>query len=386
LHYYSGLYRFCELKQEFARLLDALRDIEAEALETIKEAGQRIRTYLENLDIPSPISQEIIQAWQKTGSQHAYAVRSSATAEDLPGASFAGQQDTYLNIKGESELLAHVRKCWASLFTDRAIAYRAKNGFDHRKVLLSVVVQQMVFPEVSGIMFTADPVTGNRKVISIDAAFGLGEALVSRLVNADLYKVRNERIVKKQVAVKKLAIYPLADGGTEARDILSQEQSKQALPDEAILALAQVGRRIEEHFGRPQDIEWGYADGRIYIVQSRPITTLYPLPELPDATSGVYVSFGHVGTEDANALLSNLRGSAELASLGPVVGISKIIKGEMSREKYLQRRIPPRMQNGWRNRLRNLSKRIPTWKDYCGGSMRNMKMPGSAFRFASPAR
>lgn len=285
---------FVNRSEEFARLLEALQDIEAEALETIKEAGRRIRTYLENLDIPSPISQEIIQAWKKTGSQHAYAVRSSATAEDLPGASFAGQQDTYLNIKGESELLVHVRKCWASLFTDRAITYRAKNGFDHRKVLLSVVVQQMVFPEVSGIMFTADPVTGNRKVISIDAAFGLGEALVSGLVNADLYKVRAERIVKRQVAVKKLAIYPLAGGGTEERDIPLLEQSKQALPDEAILALAQVGRRIEEHFGRPQDIEWGYTDGRIYVVQSRPITTLYPLPKLPDPTSGVYVSFGHV--------------------------------------------------------------------------------------------
>ena len=285
---------FVNQSEEFSRLLDTLQAIDAEALETIKAVGQRIRTYLETLDIPSPISQEIIQAWQKTGNQHAYAVRSSATAEDLPGASFAGQQDTYLNIKGESELLVHVRKCWASLFTDRAIAYRAKNGFDHRQVLLSVVVQQMVFPAVSGIMFTADPVTGNRKVISIDAAFGLGEALVSGLVNADLYKVRAEQIVKRQVAVKKMAIYPLADGGTEARDIPLQQQSEPALTNETILQLARVGRRIEEHFGGPQDIEWGYADGRIYIVQSRPITTLYPLPALPDAASGVYISFGHV--------------------------------------------------------------------------------------------
>jgi len=285
---------FVNRSEEFSRLLEDLQTIDAESLETIKAVGQRIRTYLENLDIPSSIRQEIIKAWQKAGSQYAYAVRSSATAEDLPGASFAGQQDTYLNIKGESELLFHVRKCWASLFTDRAIAYRAKNGFDHRKVLLSVVVQQMVFPEVSGIMFTADPVTGNRKMISIDAAFGLGEALVSGLVNADLYKVRAERIVKRQVAVKKLAIYPLSDGGTEEREIPSRQQSEQALADENILELARVGRRIEEHFGRPQDIEWGYADGRIYIVQSRPITTLYPLPESPDAASGVYISFGHV--------------------------------------------------------------------------------------------
>jgi len=285
---------FVNRSEEFAGLLAALQAVDAASLETIKAMGRRIRTYLENLDIPSHIRQEIIQAWRKAGSQHAYAVRSSATAEDLPGASFAGQQDTYLNIKGESELLFHIRKCWASLFTDRAIAYRAKNGFDHRRVLLSVVVQQMVFPEVSGIMFTADPVTGNRKVISIDAAFGLGEALVSGLVNADLYKVRAERIVKRQVAVKKLAIYPLAGGGTEERELSAQRQSEQALADETILELARVGRQIEEYFGSPQDIEWGYAGGRIYIVQSRPITTLYPVPAVPGAMPGVYISFGHV--------------------------------------------------------------------------------------------
>lgn len=285
---------FVNRSEEFAGLLESLQSIDAESLQAIKSAGQRIRMHLENLGIPPHIRQEIIQAWQKAGSQHAYAVRSSATAEDLPGASFAGQQDTYLNIKGESELILHVRKCWASLFTDRAIAYRAKNGFDHRKVLLSVVVQRMVFPEVSGIMFTADPVTGNRKVVSIDAAFGLGEALVSGLVNADLYKVRAGRIIKRQVAVKKLAIYPLADGGTEEREIAPQQQSKQALANEAILELARVGILIEEHFDQPQDIEWGYADGKIYIVQSRPITTLYPLPELSNAAPGVFVSFGHV--------------------------------------------------------------------------------------------
>lgn len=280
--------------EEFGGLLESLQAIDAESREEIKTVGQRIRTYLENLAIPSHIRQEIVQAWQKTGSQRAYAVRSSATAEDLPGASFAGQQDTYLNIKGEKELLIHIRKCWASLFTERAIAYRAKNGFDHRKVMLSVVVQRMVFPEVSGIMFTADPVTGNRKVVSIDAAFGLGEALVSGLVNADLYKVRAGRIVKRQVAAKKLAIYPLTDGGTEERKIPPYRQEEQALADETILELARVGNRIEAHFGRPQDIEWGYAGDRLYIVQSRPITTLYPLPELSDAAPRVFVSFGHV--------------------------------------------------------------------------------------------
>jgi phosphoenolpyruvate synthase/pyruvate phosphate dikinase len=122
------------------------------------------------------------------GEEDAYAVRSSATAEDLPTASFAGQQDTYLNIIGKTAILKHISKCWASLFTQRAVTYRLQNGFDHRKVQLAVVVQKMVFPQVAGILFTADPVSGNRKVLSIDASFGLGEALVSGLVNADQIK------------------------------------------------------------------------------------------------------------------------------------------------------------------------------------------------------
>ncbi len=279
---------------EFAALLAELRRVDAGALEEIRTLGRRIRGHLESLAIPERAAEEIVRAWRRTGTEHAYAVRSSATAEDLPGASFAGQQDTYLNVKGESELLYHVRRCWASLFTDRAIAYRAKAGFDHDKVRLAVVVQRMVFPEVSGIMFTADPVSGNRKVVSIDAAFGLGEALVSGLVSADLYKVRGGRIVKRQVAAKKLAIYPLPDGGTEERELPSGRQREQALPDAAIAELAALGREIETHFGQPQDIEWAWAEGRFFIVQSRPITTLYPLPEAAGGAPGVYVSFGHV--------------------------------------------------------------------------------------------
>ena len=278
---------------EFAALLAALGQVDAAAREEIRTLGRRIRACLEGRPMPEPVAAAITAAWRRAGEEHAYAVRSSATAEDLPGASFAGQQDTYLNVRGEAALLAHVRKCWASLFTDRAIAYRAKNGFDHSRVKLAVAVQRMVFPEVSGIMFTADPATGNRRVVSIDAAFGLGEALVSGLVNADLYKVRAGRIVKRQVAAKKLAIYPLAAGGTEAREVPPARQGEQALADEAILALAALGRRVEEHFGRPQDIEWAWAEGRFFVLQSRPVTTLYPLPELPDSGPGVFISFGH---------------------------------------------------------------------------------------------
>src|SRR5262249_54470920 len=151
------------------------------------------------------------------GEQAAYAVRSSATAEDLPAASFAGQQDTYLNVVGPAAILQHVSRCWASLFTERAVTYRLRNGFDHRKVRIAVVVQQMVFPRASGIMFTADPVTSNRKVVSVEAIFGLGEALVSGLVNADVYKVRDGMIVAKTVATKSLALYASPAGGTRGQ-------------------------------------------------------------------------------------------------------------------------------------------------------------------------
>ena len=284
---------FVNTSKEFAALLRSLKFIDVESLEELKTVGQRIRTHLENLDIPVSIQEEIIRAWRKTGSRYSYAIRSSATAEDLPGASFAGQQDTFLNIKGEENILDCIRKCWASLFTDRAIAYRQKNGFEHDRVFLSVVVQRMVFPDVSGIMFTADPVTGNRKIVSIDASFGLGEALVSGIVSADLYKVRADQLLKKQIARKEIAVYALPEGGTAKVEIQGDKQTSSALSDEQAVSLARMGRNIEEHFGNPQDIEWCIADSEIYIVQSRPITTLYPVPEAADEKNHLFLSIGH---------------------------------------------------------------------------------------------
>lgn len=284
---------FVNTSEEFVTLMESLQFINAESLEEIKTIGQRIRTHLESLDIPPHIGQKIIQAWQRTGSQHAYAVRSSATAEDLPGASFAGQQDTYLNIKGEKNLLDCVRKCWASLFTDRAIVYRQQNGFEHDKVFLSVIVQRMVLPEVSGIMFTADPVTGNRRIVSIDASFGLGEALVSGIVSADLYQVKSDALVKKQIAKKEIAIYAKPEGGTAKVELTEEQQAAPALSKEDAIRLAQMGRNIERHFRSPQDIEWGVADKEIFILQSRPITTLYPVPLVDDAELHLFVSIGH---------------------------------------------------------------------------------------------
>ncbi|HEV3231048.1 MAG TPA: rifamycin-inactivating phosphotransferase, partial [Candidatus Dormibacteraeota bacterium] len=229
----------------------------------------------------------------RIGGREAYAVRSSATAEDLPTASFAGQHDTYLNIVGKEAILRNVSKCWASLFTQRAVTYRLQNGLDHRKVSMSVVVQRMVFPQTSGILFTADPVTSSRKVSSIDASFGLGQALVSGLVNADVYKVFDGRIIDKKISAKKLAVYASRDGGTKEHEIEPERQKAQALTDDQILQLARMGRTIEERFGCPQDIEWCLVDDDFQFVQSRPITTLFPIPVTDDGGNHVFVSVGH---------------------------------------------------------------------------------------------
>lgn len=274
-------------------LLDQLSLLKVEDRDKIGELSGAIRRGIEAIAIPQDISEEITRHLSRLDEKNAYAIRSSATAEDLPTASFAGQQDTYLNIIGKEAILKHISKCWASLFTERAVTYRLQNGFDHRKVHLSVVVQKMVFPQAAGIMFTADPVTSNRKVLSIDAGFGLGEALVSGRVEADIYKVRNGKIIDKEISTKKLAIYALKDGGTKEQKIETARQNRQALTDEQILGLARIGRKIEEHFGCPQDIEWCLVDDTFYIVQSRPITTLYPIPAANDQENHVYVSVGH---------------------------------------------------------------------------------------------
>lgn len=289
----TGVFRQVLEEAAVDGLLERLSVLTAADKNAIASLGHEIRAAIERAAIPEAIREEIGRFVLKSGEENAYAVRSSATAEDLPNASFAGQQDTYLNIIGIEAILKHVGKCWASLFTERAIIYRIQNGFDHRKVSLAVVVQQMVFPDASGILFTADPVSSNRKVTSIDASFGLGEALVSGLVNADVYKVRDGEIIEKKVAAKKVAIHALQQGGTQEEEVGAEQQMLQTLADDQILRLERIGRRIEAHFGFPQDIEWCLAGDVFYIVQSRPITTLYPVPEAADDENHLYVSVGH---------------------------------------------------------------------------------------------
>jgi rifampicin phosphotransferase len=278
---------------EFAALLEELSGIAAGDTEGIRSTTARIREVVEAVTIPADMAEDISSHLDRLGSAGAYAVRSSATAEDLPTASFAGQQDTYLNVAGKDAVLQHVRKCWASLFTDRAVIYRLQHDVDHRSVQLAVIVQRMVFPEVAGIMFTADPITSSRKVTSIDAGFGLGEALVSGLANADNYQVSDGRIISRKVAAQAVAVRAAPGGGTEEAEVEAARRNVQKLTDARILELAGIGRNIEGHFGSPQDIEWCLADDTFYIVQSRPITTLFPIPGAQDGRNHVYMSFGH---------------------------------------------------------------------------------------------
>jgi rifampicin phosphotransferase len=294
---------FCVTTDAFQRImaeapsiddrLDRLSRLNPDDREAIRTLSAEIRRTLEAIVVPGDLAGAITRALARLGEQAAYAVRSSATAEDLPTASFAGQQDTYLNVVGPAAILQHVSRCWASLFTERAVTYRLRNGFDHRKVHMAVVVQQMVFPQAAGILFTADPVTGNRKVVSVEASFGLGEALVSGLVNGDVFKVRDGEVVAKAVATKQLAIHASPAGGTQQQAIEPERQDQPTLTDAQVVRLVQLGRRIEAHFGRPQDIEWCLVDDGFQIVQSRPITTLFPIPMAGDQENHVYVSVGH---------------------------------------------------------------------------------------------
>jgi len=294
---------FCVTTDAFRRImaeapsiddrLDRLSRLNPDDRKAIRTLSAEVRRTLEGIAIPDDLAAAITRSLARLGERAAYAVRSSATAEDLPTASFAGQQDTYLNVVGPAAILEHISRCWASLFTERAVTYRLRNGFDHRKVRMAVLVQQMVFPEAAGVLFTADPVTSNRKVASVEATFGLGEALVSGRVNADVFKVRDGEVVAKAVATKPLAIHASPAGGTQEEAIDPERREQPALTDAQVVRLAQLGRRIEAHFGRPQDIEWCLVDDDFYIVQSRPISTLFPIPMTDDGGNHVFVSVGH---------------------------------------------------------------------------------------------
>ena len=270
---------FCVTADAFQRImaqapsiddqLDQLSRLDPSDHQAIGGLSAQVRQAIEGITIPDDVAAAITRPLARLGEEATYAVRSSATAEDLPTASFAGQHETYLNVVGPAAVLTHVSRCWASLFTERAVAYRLRNGVDHRTVRMAVVVQRMVSPFAAGVMFTADPVTSNRKVASVEASFGLGEALAHGQLNPDTYRVRDGDVV----ALKR--------------------QDQPVLTDAQAVHLVELGRLIEAHFGRPQDIEWCLVGDQFEFVQSRPITTLFPIPESDDDGHHVYISVGH---------------------------------------------------------------------------------------------
>src|SRR5690606_13590194 len=274
--------RIVEEAPSFDDHLDRLSRLRPDDREAIGALSAEIRRLLESIAIPDDLEAALTRPLARLGERAAYAVRSSATAEDSPTASFPGQHGTSLNVVGPAAVVEHVRRCWASLFTERALTYRLRNGFDHRKVHMAVVVQRMVFPEAAGVLFTADPVTGNRRVATVEAGFGLGEALVAGLVNPDVFRVRGDECDARTGADKRLALRASPAGGTREEAIEPERREQPSLTDAQVVRLVRLGRRIEAHFGGPQDVEWCLAGDEFQIVQSRPITTLFPIPETDD--------------------------------------------------------------------------------------------------------
>ncbi len=272
--------------------LDRLARLRPDDREAIAALSAEVRDVITGPAVPDDVAAAITHALDGDDGV-AYAVRSSATAEDLPSASFAGQYDTFLNVVGAASVVEHVRRCWSSLFTERAVTYRLRQGVDHRSVGMGVVVQRMVTPDASGVLFTADPLTGDRRVTSVEAVLGLGEALVSGVADADRWTVRDGVVVDTTVATKQAAVRPTAGGGTTTQAVGPDAVRTPALTEAQVVRLAELGRRIEAHFGDPQDIEWCLVDDDVQVVQSRPITTSFPVPATEDAEFHVYISVGH---------------------------------------------------------------------------------------------
>jgi pyruvate,water dikinase len=247
----------------------------------LQDVALEIKFLLNTAYMPEEISEEIARAYREMGGG-LVAVRSSATAEDLPEASFAGQQRTFLNVKGEEEVIAAVHGCWASLFEPRAIFYRAHQGFDHLAVGIAVPVQRMVQSKISGVMFTLDPVTSDKGKIVIEAIYGLGEAIVSGEVNPDLYMLEKKglKIVDKKIVQQEWKLVRNSRGGKDLEKanirvaIPDAKQALQKLTDKDIIALAKIGKKLEDQYSFPQDIEWAKDGGSIFIVQTRPVTTI----------------------------------------------------------------------------------------------------------------
>ncbi|MFB6093498.1 MAG: pyruvate, water dikinase [Halanaeroarchaeum sp.] len=310
----AGTYRdFIEETGIAEELFEAV-DVDTEDSAALAEAASTAKGLILDTPMPAEQREEIESAYDALGDGEAFvAVRSSATAEDLPDASFAGQQETYLNVERD-DLVDRVKRCWASLFTQRAIYYRQQKGFEHDVVNIAVVVQTMVDADKSGVMFTSHPSTGAPTVI-VEAAWGLGEAVVSGSVSPDNYVVDRDSAAVEEVTVaeKKVMMERDADTGeTVEREVPQERRSARVLSDEELSSLVALGRRVEEHYGTPQDVEWAIADGDVYMLQSRPITTISDEEEGAPSTEG-----------EGDELVSGLGASPGIAS-GAVRVVEKL--------------------------------------------------------------
>lgn len=274
--------KFVEEEGIIDEINDLLAKVDVDDSEALAETGEKVRKLVLEAEMPEDIKKDIIKAYQelsdRSGGEVSVAVRSSATAEDMPDASFAGQQDTYLHISGEEELINHVQKCWASLFTNRAIFYREKNDYAHEDVLISVPIQKMVDSEKAGVLFTSHPSTGNSDQVVIEANWGLGETVVSGSVTPDTYVVdkKTGEILNTTIGSKEaMIVRDSGTGSTIEKSTPSEKREAQVIDAEEAEILAGLGRKVEDHYGRPQDVEWAEEDDEIYLVQSRPITVLY---------------------------------------------------------------------------------------------------------------
>ncbi|CAF2864456.1 unnamed protein product [Rotaria sp. Silwood2] len=281
-------------------------NVDVDNIKELENVSNTIKQTICNINLPNDMIDLTINHYnilcKKNSNMNIHvAVRSSATAEDLPDNSFAGQQDTYLHVRREN-LINKIKECWASLFTARAISYRKKSNIDHKIVKLAVVIQQMISSEVSGVAFTANPITGLRNEVVIDSTYGLGEALVSGLVTPDHYEIvidkyENIEIRVKNIGEKSIHIIGKSDGGTETLVTIDNNKKVEALSDEYIIQLAKLAKQVEKSYNyQPQDLEWSFTNEKLYILQARPITTLFPIPKHAHGQSGLrcMVSFGAI--------------------------------------------------------------------------------------------
>ena len=275
----NAYYNFIKKSGITDKILSLLKPLDYNNTKQLQQIADQIKQVILNATMPPELASEIQQAYRKMG-EGLVAVRSSATAEDLPEASFAGQQSTFLNVNGEKEVVAAVQECWASLFEPRAIFYRHQQGFDPFNVGIAVPIQRMVQSQASGVMFTIEPMTSDQSKITIEAVYGLGEAIVSGEVETDLYIVDKEDL---RISVKNIGnqdwelVRNLASGDDNANikvPLQPSRQTQQKLADDDIIALAKIGKRIEDLYQFPQDIEWAQEDKEIFIVQTRPVTTI----------------------------------------------------------------------------------------------------------------